>query len=354
LGGPLRILNEMRLFALLLLAVFLYSPPAVGDDGLMTYTLKPAVQKGQGYPQVNIKAGSDYRKLELICDRSDGESVTLSTGSVGIGKVKSFDLKQPEGELRWNCEARGWYGTGEGEFYDLPMSFSAFLGGGLAMEIPRAEIDRQARMLVAKADRTVVSAHVTVIGEEGPVFDQDVEVSENEPGDEILIQWEGPEEVLRLDVTLHDKWGFYAFENIFPWSLEIPHDDVNFSSGSHAIEDSEMKKVDTAWKDHIHDKVAAYSKYVEVRLYIGGYTDTVGDRGDNQALSTRRAKAIAGAFRNKGFTGPIYYQGFGEDGLAIATEDSVDEISNRRAVYILASRPPAPSSALPRANWKAL
>ncbi len=344
----------MRRTALLPLAVLFFASPGSADDGLMTYTLKPAVQKGQGYPQVNLKAGADYRKLELICERSDGESVTMTSGSIGAGKVKTFDLKQPEGEFRWDCEARGWYGTAEGEYFDLPMSFAAFLGGGLSIEIPRAEIDRQARMLVAKADRTIVSAHVVVVGEDGPAFDADVEVMENEPGDEILIEWQGPEEVLRLDVTLHDKWGFYAFENIFPWSLEIPHDDVNFATGSHAIEEAEMKKVDRAWKDHIKDKVEAYSRYVQVRLYIGGYTDTVGDRGDNQALSNRRAKAIAGAFRNKGFTGPIYYQGFGEDGLAIATEDGVDEIANRRAVYILASRPPAPSSALPRAAWKAL
>ncbi len=344
----------MRRTALLPLALLFAASPTSADDGLMTYTLKPAVQKGQGYPQVNVKAGSDYKKLELVCERSDGETVTLTSGAISAGKVKTFDLEQPEGELRWSCEARGWYGSGEGEYFDLPMSFAAFLGGGLSIEIPRAEIDRQARMLVAKADRTVVSAHVTVIAEDGPAFDADVDVMENEPGDEILIEWQGPEEVLRLDITLHDKWGFYAFENIFPWSLEIPHDDVNFATGSHAIEEAEMKKVDKAWREHIKDKVEAYSQYVEVRLYIGGYTDTVGDRGDNQGLSNRRAKAIAAAFRNKGFTGAIYYQGFGEDGLAIATEDGVDEIANRRAVYILASRPPAPSSALPRANWKSL
>jgi outer membrane protein OmpA-like peptidoglycan-associated protein len=271
-----------------------------------------------------------------------------------VGKTKTFDLKQPDGEFRWDCEARGWYGTGEGEYYDLPMSFAAFVGGGLTIHVPREEIDRQSRMLVAKSNRAVVSAHIVVIGEDGPAFDADVEVLENEPGDEILIQWEGPEEVLRLDVTLHDKWGFFAFENIFPWSLEIPHDDVNFATGSHEIEPSEMAKIDRAWKQHIKDKVEAYSKYVEVRLYIGGYTDTVGDRGDNQGLSSRRAKTIAAAFRAKGFTGSIYHQGFGEDGLAIATEDGVDEIANRRAVYLLASRPPAPSSALPRANWKPL
>ena len=74
---------------------------------------------------------------------------------------------------------------------------------------------------------------------DGLVHEGIVEVEENEPGDELWIDWEGPEEVLRLDITVHDKWGFYAFEQIFPWSLEIPHDDVHFDTGSHEIKDTE-------------------------------------------------------------------------------------------------------------------
>ena len=157
-----------------------------------------------------------------------------------------------------------------------------------------------------------------------------------------------------LELGTTDSAAAQAFyEEIFPWSLEIPHEDINFDTNEHTIRPDEQPKVDKAY-DEMGDVVTRYSKYVEVRLYIAGYTDTVGARGDNQGLSGRRARSIAQAFRTKGFSGPIYYQGFGEDALAVPTEDGVDMEANRRAVYLLASRPPVPSPEFPRGHWKKL
>ena len=97
-----------------------------------------------------------------------------------------------------------------------------------------------------------------------------------------------------------------------------------------------------------------YGSVVEVRLYVAGYTDTVGAAAGNQALSERRARAIATWFRNRGFTGAVQYQGFGESVLAEPTADEVDHAANRRALYILAAQTPPISTALPRSAWKAL
>jgi len=336
----------------LVLAALSLAAPAAGQGSLLSYKLKPAVQKGQGYPQIMLTAHSDFRKVEVVCDR-DGTEVNYSAGATKSGKTLTFDLKQPEGEFRYSCEAQGFYGAGEDEYFDLPMSFSAFLGGGLTINIPRDKIDKEGQYLIATSDRVVTKADVKVYSPDGLAHEATVEIDENEPGDELWIDWEGPEEVLRLDITVHDKWGFYAFEQIFPWSLEIPHDDVHFETGSHEILPTEMPKVDKAYKD-IDEVVARYSKFVEVQLFVGGYTDTVGDRASNQGLSERRARSIAQALRAKGFKGKVYYQGFGESGLKIATDDGVDEILNRRAVYLLASKRPGTSKSMPTGNWKAL
>ncbi len=325
---------------------------ATAQGSLLSYRLKPAVQKGQGYPQVFLDCHADFRKVDLICDR-DGTEVTMSAGATKDGKTLTFDLKQPEGEHRYTCEARGWYGAGDEEYFDLHMKFDAFLGGALHIEIPRDLIEKDAQMLVAKADRVVTRAHVKVIGPDGPSWEGDVEIDENEPGDDLSIEWQGTREVLRMDVTVFDRWGFFAYEELYPWSLEIPHDDVLFDTGSHEIGADEQPKVDKAYKD-VAGVVGTYGKYVEVRLFIAGYTDTVGDRASNQGLSERRARSIAQAFRSKGFTGKIYYQGFGEDALKIATEDSVDELMNRRALYLLASRQPPAGPSFPRGSWKPL
>jgi outer membrane protein OmpA-like peptidoglycan-associated protein len=325
---------------------------AFAQGGLLSYKLKPAVQKGQGYPQILLEAQSDFQKVDVVCDR-DGTEVTMSAGTTKSGKTLTFDLKQPEGEFRYRCEARGYYGSGEDEYFDLPMNFSAFLGGALSINISRKTIDRDGQNLIATSDRVVTRTEVKVYSPDGLVHEATEEMDDNEPGDDLWIGWEGPEEVLRLDITLYDKWGFYVFEQIFPWSLEIPHDDVHFDTGSHAIGDSETPKVDKAYKD-IDTIVARYSKFVEVQLFVGGYTDTVGDKASNQGLSERRARSIAAALRERGFKGKIYYQGFGERALKIATEDSTDEILNRRAVYLLASKAPVTSASMPSGNWKPL
>lgn len=340
-----------RILPLLLLLV----PASSSAQGqLLSYSLKPAVQTGAGSPQVFLEAQSDFDRITLDCERSDGESVSLAAGRTKRGTKRTFDLKQPAGSFRWTCTAMGWYGAGAEDFFDLPFRFESFVGGPLSITVPREEILIGGRMLSARADREVASAHLTVITPDGPVFDEDVAVDANEPGEELLLQWTGGgDEVLRIDVTLTDKWGFYAFENIFPWSLEIPHEDIHFATGSHDISAAELPKVNKAWGD-VKTVIERYSQYVEVRLYVGGYTDTVGDRASNAGLSERRARSIAQAFRQLGFAGPLLYQGFGEDGLAIATDDSVDEVRNRRAVYLLASKPPPASPQLPRGNWKGL
>jgi outer membrane protein OmpA-like peptidoglycan-associated protein len=336
-----------------LLPLLLAPGASRAQDELLTYSLKKAVIQGQGWPQVLLQASSDFRKLELICQRGDGSELKLSSGSISRGGKKAFDLQQPAGALDYDCEARGYYGSSAEEYFDLAFRFEAFVGPGLKIEVPRAQIDRKARSLAAKADREIAAAHLTVVGEEGVAFDADVDVPSNQPGEEIALSWEGPYEVLRLEVTLTDKWGFYAYEKLHPWSLEIPHDDVHFDSGSDVVKAEEQPKIDRAW-DAGKDVVAKYAQFVEVRLYIAGYTDTVDDRGYNQSLSEKRAAAIARAFRAKGFSGPIYYQGFGEDALRVGTGDGVDEPLNRRAVYLLASQHPDPSHDFPRAGWKKL
>ena len=344
----------MKRTLLLLSLVLLIPASGSGQGQLLSYSLKPAVQKGQGYPQVYLKADEDFRKVELICERSDGESVKLSVGSTSRGQTRTFDLRQPEGELSYDCEARGYYGSSEDEFFDLYLRFDAFLGGGLTISVPREQIDIKGMTLVARADRVPASAHLTVTTPDGVVFDEDRDTEGYGAGEDIWMEWHGAtKDVLRLDVTVTDRWGFYSYENIFPWSLAIDHEEILFDTNEHVVRDKEQHKVTDAYAQMV-DVVARYSKYVEVRLYIAGYTDTVGDHSSNQGLSERRAKSIATAFRGMGFSGPIYYQGFGETALAVTTEDATDEILNRRAIYLLASRPPARAPDFPRGNWKKL
>jgi outer membrane protein OmpA-like peptidoglycan-associated protein len=138
-----------------------------------------------------------------------------------------------------------------------------------------------------------------------------------------------------------------------PWAYAVPHEDVVFGSGAHAIVADEVPKLERCWSD-VQAVIAKYGDVVKIQLYVAGYTDTVGATGSNQQLSERRARAIAEWFRGRGFSGDIHYQGFGEGALAVPTGDEVDEGANRRALYVLAAEAPAPSAEMPAQRWTTL
>ena len=81
----------------------------------------------------------------------------------------------------------------------------------------------------------------------------------------------------------------------------------------------------------------------------------MGNPRDNQVLSQGRAKAIAEELRTKGVWCEIYFAGMGERGLAVETGDSVDEVRNRRALYLLSPQTPPGGGSIPSSGaWKQL
>jgi outer membrane protein OmpA-like peptidoglycan-associated protein len=156
-----------------------------------------------------------------------------------------------------------------------------------------------------------------------------------------------------MEVLATDADGFTAGVQLFPWYYEIPHEDVVFESNQAVIRPSEEMKLRSALAE-AQKVVARYGAFATVNLYVGGYTDTVGNGQSNLFLSEKRAAAIARWFRQNGFQGEIWFQGFGERGLAVPTPDEVDEARNRRSVYVVAAEPPPVTSAMPGAEWKKL
>ena len=73
-------------------------------------------------------------------------------------------------------------------------------------------------------------------------------------------------------------------------------------------------------------------------IEIVGYTDTVGNADDNEALSLKRAQAVRELLLNEGFKFTDENSrvlGRGERGLLIPTADNVDEPRNRRVVVLI-------------------
>ncbi len=75
---------------------------------------------------------------------------------------------------------------------------------------------------------------------------------------------------------------------------------------------------------------------LQLNIQINGHTDNVGSEGDNQSLSTKRAKAVQDYLIKEGIANSrLRYKGFGES-QPIASNDTVDgKRTNRRTAFIL-------------------
>ena len=239
----------------------------------------------------------------------------------------------------------------DGSSGQMPLSFEIDMYGPLGIKVDKAKVDLSNRKMAVVLDRASSQVEVTVYGLDG----RDIgygDASGGPAGVPVEVSWDqGPGEVIRIVVTGHDNNGYWSALELFPWYYEIPHEDVIFETNQAVIAPEQAYKLEAAWTE-VQKVLQKYGSLATVNLYVGGYTDTVGNRQSNGHLSEMRAAAISAWFKGKGFKGAIWFQGFGEDGLAVKTPDEVDEARNRRAVYVLASEAPPVNSQMPGSSWK--
>ena len=256
----------------------------------------------------------------------------------------------PTGQHR--CKGTLSLATSDGGMGEMPLTVDVAILPPIQLVAPPERLDLEAGSLVLTSDRPLTRVEVSVFG--GEAGEQVGSGSVDLSGvTEAPVQWTATGEVLRIEVVATDLHGVRSELVLLPWSYQIPHEDVIFASGRSEVVAEEAPKLEAAWS-HIEATLDKYGAIVEMELFVAGYTDTMGERAANQALSERRARAIAAWFRERGFAGPIWTQGFGEDVLAVGTPDSTDEPANRRAVYVLSAAAPQASPDLPQARWTPL
>lgn len=86
----------------------------------------------------------------------------------------------------------------------------------------------------------------------------------------------------------------------------------------------------------VKEAAEASTRVTYTRIEVNGYTDTSGSSKHNQALSVRRAQAVAAELvRDKVPKEAISIQGFGETKLLVPTGPNVREAQNRRVEIII-------------------
>ena len=288
-------------------------------------------------------------KVKLSCG---SRSFEVSQNAVRSGQKIPLTLDVEKGSH--NCK-----GSLDVEFSNdatgsMPLTFKAEVIDPPQIIVPIEKVDLENSSLFVRLNRPAKVFQIEIIDTD---LDEVGSGILHVPVDSNLslqkIDWTAAGETAIIRVKGEDVHGFWSQMDLLPWHYEIPHEEIVFASNSAQITADEAPKLADV-QSKVEDVVEKYKKIAEVNLYIAGYTDTVGSQTHNLNLSTQRARSIALWFQENGFQGSVYYQGFGEDVLAVPTPDNTDEEQNRRALYVVAAQPPPFSQSIPKDAWKKL
>jgi outer membrane protein OmpA-like peptidoglycan-associated protein len=208
----------------------------------------------------------------------------------------------------------------------------------LQVLIDRAKVDLAGHSLEVRLSRAAEKVNLKVFGSSGAILAEVEKPFNGAPAGTVLVMTWTPssdEQVAKIEVWGHDTDGYYAGVAIIPWSLVVPHEEVNFETDSDVIRPREAPKLEASLL-LIRDAVTKHGDLGKITLFVVGHTDTVGTAEHNLTLSRKRARTIASWFKGRGLGIPIAYEGMGETVLLVKTADNVDEPRNRRVDYILA------------------
>ena len=293
------------------------------------------------------------RSIKLELKGTGGTTVSRRGGPYARGEEVVYEWDAPVGRQTYSGTLTVVYS--DGQEGTMEPSFTIEVLAPLGVRVPREEVDLDGRALVVYMDRPAGEVEISVLADTGEVIDQGIAPFSGEPPETPLrVTWsQGEQTVIRIDVKGYDEHGFWAGVELSPWWVEIPHEEVVFDTGSSQIRSDQAPKLASTY-ELIDAAVQKYGHLVKVNLYVVGYTDTQGGNAGNQTLSESRARSIARDLQRRGFAGDVFYQGFGEEVLAVATPDEFDEEQNRRAVYVLAAEFPPITTGIPRQDWKPL
>ncbi|HVT07395.1 MAG TPA: OmpA family protein [Polyangia bacterium] len=233
----------------------------------------------------------------------------------------------------------------------------AAAGSPLKVQVDKSKVDLKAHRLEVKMSHPAGKVKVQVFADsEAPLADEEQDFTGRPAGTPLIVTWSPSSDapVGRIEVRAYDAQGNWVGVELAPWFVPIPHEDVNFATGSADIQPSETPKLEAAYtkldevlaKDREHGRM-----HPGITLYIAGHTDTVGSAATNLKLSQDRARSIAAWFRKRGVKLPIAFEGFGETSPEVKTADNTDEPKNRRVDYVLSDGPPTYSAAF-KPSWK--
>jgi outer membrane protein OmpA-like peptidoglycan-associated protein len=326
--------------------------PALLSAGEVHYRFKDRVLVGQGAPELLLSPDQTMRSLLLKLTREDGKAIRKQYKGLKAGQERAIKLPRDKGVATWRVTATGTFG--DGSQLDQVFGMTTAVLDPLAILLDKRDVNLDEGELQFSLPREGEQVKVTVYGHSGEVVEETEHDITGQRRNIRLAFDRNDGDIGRLVIRATDRWAFWAEAELTPWAIDIPHEEVTFEFGQAEVRPSEAPKLQHSLR-LIHEALAKFgANELKVRLYVAGYTDTVGGRADNQRLSEARARSIAEWFTGHGLSIPILYQGFGEDVLFKVTPDDTPEAANRRAAYLLGTQAPSDPAAIPRQAWRRL
>jgi outer membrane protein OmpA-like peptidoglycan-associated protein len=335
---------------LLAFCCLLSSAPAWADATTrLGLTLKNTVS-GKAMPAVVIQPGEVVKSITVSLKRNDGKTQKLSAFNVQPNVTKELNIRQEAGRFTYDSHFTVKWASGEPSEFD--MRFTMTRVKRLTLKIVPEDVDLDARSMTFTISNPAKYAELSIIGQSGkPLKTIKKDYNAAQGGTRLNLKWKDPGgDILYMDLKVYDVAGFWKGVRLTPFTISVPHDDVEFGFGKWSIRKSEAPKLKETMK-HLREALEKHGTLLTLKLYVAGYTDTVGSPSANTRLSNNRARSIARWFRKHGLKIPIFYQGFGEKVLAKSTPDETPEPANRRALYILSSQMPAKGGQVPGDKW---
>ncbi len=335
-----------------ILGVGLEGRSAAAAGPQFQYRVRNQVAPGER-PSITLSPVTAIRQLRLTLRPSKGKRRVFKAGRMEGGVEREFAWKQKAGRVRYQATVSA--ADEGGVEATLQFEFEVVVGKGLTLRVDKSLEDIERSQVSFTANAPIAKVELTITAPGGEVVRQrTIDYGPAPAGSRVAVDWPPYDgKILKIQLKAYDPDGFWRGVELSPFWVDIPHEEVEFENGKWAIRPAEAPKLDRTL-ERIDEEVARYGKELVLRLYVAGYTDTVGSASDNQALSNKRAHSIARYFRRRGLRIQIYHQGFGESALYVQTPDNTPEPKNRRALYVLGNAPPMRSAAIPHARWKLL
>lgn len=329
--------------------LLLWSTSAFAGAGFR-YVIKNQQSQSEKQPPTLVLEATDFIEGGSVkLESSTGGDKTIKLGKMKPGKQKSIKLKVPLGKHTYKAtiEAKGL----GGEEVTIPFEFDVVRVKELVIKIDRDKVDTGKGVIPLSTNQPVDKIEAEFFDQSGSSMGVKTYEMDGKSG-AMEVTWEAGTELGGIELRVYDLAGFWSSVLLEPWWIEIEHEEIIFESGKSDVLPSEVPKLKKSLAE-IREAMKKHAKHrPNMRLYVGGYTDTVGDKAANQKLSDARARSIARWFKKNGVGMEVYSQGFGEDALAVQTADDVPEEKNRRALYILSNSRPPTSASIPRSRWK--